>query len=72
MPYLQATLGSMIQVYIIKDNPVAVGTAALMYWSMFAMNGKRVALGKWEAMVSFIIFATLGTITGVYLGKNLI
>lgn len=69
-PFLQAFLGTVLQVVIINESIVGLGASAIFYWSMFAMNSKRVALGKWKAIVSFIIFATFGTISGYLLTQS--
>lgn len=70
MPFLQAFLGAVLQVTIINNNMGALSLSAMFYWSMFALNGKRIALGKWKAIVTFIIFASLGTLVGVYMTNN--
>lgn len=70
-PFSQATLGSLITVYIANNQPMLMGISSLFYWLMYALNAKRVALGKWKAILSFTIFATLGTIFGYFLGINL-
>lgn len=69
MPYLQAMIGSMLQIYITDNNLPYTFIGGLFYWSMFALNGKRIALGGWKAITLFILFATFGTLTGVLLLK---
>ena len=67
MPFLQATVGAMLQIYVSANNIQATAITSLFYWTMFAINGKRVALGGWKAITLFIIFATIGTVFGMYL-----
>lgn len=70
-PFLQAMMGSVLQIYVIEKHPEATATSALIYWTMFALNGKRVALGNWSAITIFIIFAALGTTVGIYVSDLL-
>ena len=64
MPFLQAFLGSVLQVVIINNQILSISLVSMVYWSMFALNGKRIALGGWKAITAFILFATIGTVTG--------
>lgn len=66
MPFLQSFLGAILQVLIIKNNISLIGFGAFFYWSLFALNGKRIALGQWKAILTFITFATIGTMVGVW------
>ena len=70
-PFSQATLGSLITVYISSHQPLMIGISSMLYWFMYAANAKRVALGGWKAILSFIIFATMGTVFGYYLGISI-
>lgn len=67
MSFLQAMLGAMLQIWIIEYDYGMITLGSMTYWIMFALNGKRVALGGWKAISSFIIAATAGTVFGVYL-----
>ena len=70
-PFSQATLGSMVQIFIMEKDMTYIALGSTFYWLMFALNGKRIALGGWKAIILFIIFATLGTLFGVQLTKIL-
>lgn len=67
-PFLQAALGTVLTVFIANNSPLQLGMASSFYWLTVGLNAKRVALGKWKALITFIIFATLGTVVGYYIG----
>ena len=59
----------MLQIYVTANDFKATSIVAFFYWTMFAVNGKRVALGGWKAITLFIIFATFGTLFGMYISE---
>ena len=71
MPFLQATIGSMLQLFVTANDIKGTSIVAFFYWTMFAVNGKRVALGGWKAISLFIIFATLGTLFGMHISSQI-
>jgi hypothetical protein len=69
MPFLQAMLGSVLVIYLSTNNPIGVSVIGLFYWSMVAFNSKRIALGGWMPLTLFIIFATIGSVFGIYVSE---